>query len=125
MWIQPSPPATTAPHTSMSAWGSVHPRHPPGPPMTARLPLERHRMLDRVMATLDALSPSEKRVGQLLIDNPRRFAAMSMSEIASECCVSKPTIVRFCKGWATVDWLRSGKNSGATPRAVCPMSIPR
>lgn len=66
--------------------------------MTARLPLERHRMLDRVMATLDALSPSEKRVGQLLIDNPRRFAAMSMSEIASECCVSKPTIVRFCKG---------------------------
>src|SRR6218665_763022 len=67
-------------------------------PMTARLPLERHRMLDLVMATLDALSPSKKRVGHLLIHNPRRFDAMSMSEIARECCVTKPTLVRFSKG---------------------------
>lgn len=70
-------------------------------PMDARLPpygREGHKILDRVMAILDTLSPSEKRVGQLMIDNPRRFAAMSMSAMASECSVSKPTIVRFCKG---------------------------
>lgn len=57
-----------------------------------------HGLLDQVKAALGALSPSEKRVGQLLIENPRRFAAMSMTAIASECAVSKPTIVRFCKG---------------------------
>jgi RpiR family carbohydrate utilization transcriptional regulator len=55
-------------------------------------------MLDQLAATLDALSPSEKRVGQLVIDNPRRFVAMSTTAIANACCVSKPTIFRFCKG---------------------------
>jgi len=55
-------------------------------------------MLDQVMATLDTLTPAEKRVGKLVIENPHRFASMSTSEIASECFVSQPTVVRFCKG---------------------------
>jgi RpiR family transcriptional regulator, carbohydrate utilization regulator len=55
-------------------------------------------MLDQVMASLDTLSPAEKRVGKLVIQNPRRFAMMSTSEIANECYVSQPTVVRFCKG---------------------------
>ena len=55
-------------------------------------------MLDQVMATQETLTPAEKRVGKLVIENPRRFASMSTSEIASECFVSQPTVVRFCKG---------------------------
>lgn len=54
-------------------------------------------MLDRVIATLDALSTAEKRVGKLLVEDPRRFVTLSAAEIANECFVSKPTIVRFCQ----------------------------
>jgi RpiR family transcriptional regulator, carbohydrate utilization regulator len=54
-------------------------------------------MLELTSASLDGLSPSEKRVGRLAAEKPRQFALMSTSQIASACMVSNPTVVRFCR----------------------------
>jgi RpiR family carbohydrate utilization transcriptional regulator len=59
--------------------------------------LEKIQMLDRIQASLDALSPSEQRVGKLAIANPRQFVNIPISEIADRAHVSKPTVVRFCR----------------------------
>lgn len=54
-------------------------------------------MLELISASLEGLTPSEKRVGKLATEKPRQFAMMSTSEIASACMVSNPKVVRFCK----------------------------
>ena len=68
-------------------------------------------MLDQVMATLETLTPAEKRVGKLVIENPRRFASMSTSD--------------FARGWAMGDSLSSSKSSEATGPMASRMSIPQ
>ncbi len=55
-------------------------------------------MLDELTLTLDKLSPAEQRVAHLVLKDPQHFTRMSMAEIARECLVSQPTVVRFCKG---------------------------
>ena len=54
-------------------------------------------MLDRIRACLASLAPAEQRVGQLVLDDPRSFALMPVSELAALAHVSKPTVVRFCR----------------------------
>jgi len=54
-------------------------------------------MLDRIKACLPSLAPAEQRVGQLVLDDPRRFALMPISELAALAQVSKPTVLRFCR----------------------------
>lgn len=54
-------------------------------------------MLDRIKAALPSLSPAELRVGKLLLIDAKRFAKLSVSELASQAQVSKPTVVRFCR----------------------------
>ena len=54
-------------------------------------------MLDRIQASLHALSPSEQRVGELLLLDARHFANTSVTELAALAKVSKPTVVRFCR----------------------------
>ena len=54
-------------------------------------------MLDRIRASIPALPPAEQRVAKLLLADPRRFAALPVSELADRSQVSKPTVVRFCR----------------------------
>ena len=54
-------------------------------------------MLDRINATLDQLSPSERRVGQLLLQDPSGFCNTPVTVLAQRAKVSKPTVVRFCR----------------------------
>ncbi|WP_342133284.1 SIS domain-containing protein [Hydrogenophaga sp. OTU3427] len=54
-------------------------------------------MLDRLQASMAALSPSEKRVGKVLMADPRWFVSAPISDIADRAHVSKPTVVRFCR----------------------------
>ncbi len=54
-------------------------------------------MLDRIRASLPALSPAEQRVGKLVLADARSFAGLPVAELAERSHVSKPTVVRFCR----------------------------
>ncbi len=54
-------------------------------------------MLDRIKASLPSLAPAEQRVGRLVLQDPRSFASLPVSELAERAHVSKPTVVRFCR----------------------------
>ena len=54
-------------------------------------------MLDRIKASMPSLAPAEQRVAQLVLNDPRAFANLPVSELAYRSHVSKPTVVRFCR----------------------------
>jgi RpiR family carbohydrate utilization transcriptional regulator len=54
-------------------------------------------MLDRIRASLPALSPAEQRVAKLVLADARSFAGLPVVELAERAHVSKPTVVRFCR----------------------------
>jgi RpiR family carbohydrate utilization transcriptional regulator len=54
-------------------------------------------MLDRIKASLPSLAPAEQRVAQLVLSDPRSFANLPVTELASRAHVSKPTVIRFCR----------------------------
>lgn len=54
-------------------------------------------MLDRIKASLPSLAPAEQRVGKLVLEDPRAFANLPVTQLADRAHVSKPTVVRFCR----------------------------
>ena len=54
-------------------------------------------MLDRIKASLPSLAPAEQRVGKLVLQDPRAFANLPVTQLAERAHVSKPTVVRFCR----------------------------
>jgi RpiR family carbohydrate utilization transcriptional regulator len=54
-------------------------------------------MLDRIKASLPSLAPAEQRVARLVLQDPRAFASLPVSDLADRAHVSKPTVVRFCR----------------------------
>ncbi len=55
------------------------------------------QLIDRIKASLPSLAPAEQRVARLVLSDPRAFANLPISELASRALVSKPTVVRFCR----------------------------
>jgi RpiR family carbohydrate utilization transcriptional regulator len=64
---------------------------------TAHVTRSAPTMLDRIRASLPALSPAEQRVGKLVLADPRSFSSLPVAELADRSHVSKPTVVRFCR----------------------------
>ena len=54
-------------------------------------------MLDRIRASIPALSPAEQRVAKLVLADARSFASLPVGALAERARVSKPTVVRFCR----------------------------
>ncbi|MEO6408645.1 MAG: MurR/RpiR family transcriptional regulator [Burkholderiaceae bacterium] len=54
-------------------------------------------MLARIRASRATLSPSEQRVADLVLADPRGFAASPVGALAERAQVSKPTVLRFCR----------------------------
>ena len=54
-------------------------------------------VLDRIKASLPSLAPAEQRVAHLVLGDPRAFANLPVTELASRAQVSKPTVIRFCR----------------------------
>lgn len=68
----------------------------PGPE-TAGVTRNAPNMLDRIRASLPALSPAEQRVAKLVLADARSFSSLPVAELADRAHVSKPTVVRFCR----------------------------
>ena len=54
-------------------------------------------MLDRIQASLPSLSAAERRVAELVLQDPQRFSLLPVGALAELARVSKPTVVRFCR----------------------------
>ena len=54
-------------------------------------------MLDRIKGSITSLAPAEQRVAKLVLDDPRAFATLPITVLATRSHVSKPTVVRFCR----------------------------
>src|SRR3954465_3999172 len=54
-------------------------------------------MLDRIKASMPSLAPAEQRVARVVLEDPRAFANLPVTELADRAHVSKPTVVRFCR----------------------------
>ncbi|MGI9236156.1 MAG: SIS domain-containing protein [Woeseiaceae bacterium] len=46
---------------------------------------------------LPRLSPSERRVGQWVVEHPREATSITLARLAAECQTSEPTVIRFCR----------------------------
>ncbi|NHQ87800.1 MULTISPECIES: transcriptional regulator HexR [Iodobacter] len=54
-------------------------------------------MLERIKAALDSLSKSERKVAELVIEQPNLVANAPIAQIADLALVSQPTVIRFCR----------------------------
>jgi RpiR family carbohydrate utilization transcriptional regulator len=54
-------------------------------------------MLNQIRAVQPTLSKSEKKVAQIILEQPQNYVNATMSELAVAADVSEPTIVRFCR----------------------------
>jgi len=54
-------------------------------------------LLSRLQASLPTFSPAERRVADLLLADPPRFASLPVAELARRADTSKPTVVRFAR----------------------------
>ncbi len=54
-------------------------------------------MLHAISKALPRLSPSERRVGQWVLDHPKEAANITLARLARECGTSEPTVLRFCR----------------------------
>jgi RpiR family carbohydrate utilization transcriptional regulator len=54
-------------------------------------------MLNQIHAIQASLSKSEKKVAEIILEQPQNYVNATMNEMASAAGVSEPTIVRFCR----------------------------
>jgi DNA-binding MurR/RpiR family transcriptional regulator len=59
----------------------------------------------RIKTTYQALSPSEKKVGDFILENAHEVMSMSLAELASRCGVSDATALRFSRRLEYRGWL--------------------
>ncbi len=60
-------------------------------------PLSARTLISHIRALMPSLAPAEQRVGQAAIADPAAVAAMTISELATQCETSETTVVRFCR----------------------------
>jgi glucokinase len=54
-------------------------------------------LMDRIQQMQAELSPAERRVASLVLENPRTVVNEAIAEIARLADVSQPTVIRFCR----------------------------
>ncbi|MBV8667474.1 MAG: glucokinase [Burkholderiaceae bacterium] len=54
-------------------------------------------LMDRIQQVQPELSPAERRVANLVLENPRTVVNEAIAEIARLAEVSQPTVIRFCR----------------------------
>ncbi len=54
-------------------------------------------LMDRIQQLQPELSPAERRVATLVLENPRTVVNEAIAEIARLADVSQPTVIRFCR----------------------------
>lgn len=58
-----------------------------------------HDLLDRLRERLDDLNRSERKVANVIIENPAAATSLSIASLAQAASVSEPTVNRFCRNF--------------------------
>ncbi|WP_028293784.1 MurR/RpiR family transcriptional regulator [Oceanobacter kriegii] len=58
-------------------------------------------LLDQIGERLDSLNKSERKVADVILNDPKAATRMSISALASASLVSEPTVNRFCRNFDT------------------------
>ena len=58
-------------------------------------------LLDQIGERLDGLNKSERKVADVILNDPKAATRMSISALASASLVSEPTVNRFCRNFDT------------------------
>lgn len=59
----------------------------------------RHDLLDRIRRQLDELNRSERKVADVILNDPASATSMSIATLAQLASVSEPTVNRFCRSF--------------------------
>ncbi|EOD00088.1 MurR/RpiR family transcriptional regulator [Caldisalinibacter kiritimatiensis] len=54
-------------------------------------------ILTKIKQGFDTFSPSEKKVGQYILENPEETIGLSIMELSKKCNTSEATVIRFCR----------------------------
>ena len=60
-----------------------------------------HDLLDRIRARLDELNRSERKVADVILQDPSTATGLSIATLAQAADVSEPTVNRFCRNFET------------------------
>jgi len=58
-----------------------------------------HDLLDRIRERLEELNRSERKVANVIIDDPAAATSLSIASLAQAASVSEPTVNRFCRNF--------------------------
>ncbi len=58
-----------------------------------------HDLLDRIRARLDELNRSERKVADVILQDPATATGLSIATLAQAASVSEPTVNRFCRNF--------------------------
>ena len=58
-----------------------------------------HDLLDRIRARLDELNRSERKVADVILQDPATATGLSIATLAQRSSVSEPTVNRFCRNF--------------------------
>ena len=58
-----------------------------------------HDLLDRIRERLEDLNRSERKVANVIIDDPAAATSLSIASLAQAASVSEPTVNRFCRNF--------------------------
>ncbi|MCA1771509.1 MAG: MurR/RpiR family transcriptional regulator [Halomonas sp.] len=58
-----------------------------------------HDLLDRIRQRLEDLNRSERKVANVIIDDPAAATSLSIASLAQAASVSEPTVNRFCRNF--------------------------
>jgi len=61
-------------------------------------------LLDQIGERLDSLNKSERKVADVILNDPKAATRMSISALASASLVSEPTVNRFCRNFETTGY---------------------
>ena len=58
-----------------------------------------HDLLDRLRERLEELNRSERKVANVILDDPTAATSLSIASLAQAASVSEPTVNRFCRNF--------------------------
>lgn len=78
-------------------------------------------MRDRIAEVIERLSPSERRVAELVVADPEAVMGATVAQLAKSAGVSEPTVMRFCRslgleGFAELRLALARAEAAPTPR---------
>ncbi|BBM05554.1 hypothetical protein HAALTHF_22140n [Vreelandella aquamarina] len=86
-----------------------------------------HDLLDRLRERLEELNRSERKVANVILEDPAAATSLSIASLAQAASVSEPTVNRFCrnfgaKGYPDFKIKLAQSLAGARPTSPAPLS---